>query len=272
MNFVNSLPAGSLVYSRTIAVCPNIPVRISSWITTSFSGTQCNVKFQIFDGNNVLIDSTPSLLAAYAPTWTHYQSGTMTPTTSQITFKLFTNVAGSLGGNDLSMDDFLVEQCNRLNLGPDTTICNTQSLNLNAGNFYTSYLWSTSATSQTISATGNGHLVFSVTVVDTNGCTYADSIKIFFEVCTAVNNPMGNGLIKIYPNPASDHLSIVSDRPLESVYFILSDMTGRELLSYRVESGNALVSIPSLSAGVYLYQVTDGKNQKSRGTLVLGRN
>ncbi|MBL0051856.1 MAG: hypothetical protein IPP29_10280 [Bacteroidetes bacterium] len=36
MNFINTLPGGSLVYDRTITVCANVPIQISAWLTTSF--------------------------------------------------------------------------------------------------------------------------------------------------------------------------------------------------------------------------------------------
>lgn len=61
-------------------------------------------------------------------------------------------------------------------LGADTSQCNGGSLTLDAGNAGSSYLWSTSDTTQTIVVTTSG--MYYVTVTDLNGCTAADSINI----------------------------------------------------------------------------------------------
>ncbi|NQX96625.1 MAG: PKD domain-containing protein [Flavobacteriales bacterium] len=70
-------------------------------------------------------------------------------------------------------------------LGPD--ICsNSSSQILDAGTGYTSYLWNTGATSQTISVSTNG--TYSVDVNDGSGCTGSDAINVTF-----VASPTGTG-------------------------------------------------------------------------------
>lgn len=63
-------------------------------------------------------------------------------------------------------------------LGTDQTICEGTTANLNAGNF-PGYLWSTGETSAAIVVADSG--VYSVTVVDANGCTGSDSVAIFVD-------------------------------------------------------------------------------------------
>ncbi len=63
-----------------------------------------------------------------------------------------------------------------LNLGNDTTICGPVNLTLNAGSSFTSYLWNTGATSQTITVTDSGY--YSVKVTDGCGATLRDTIHI----------------------------------------------------------------------------------------------
>ncbi|MEO8147317.1 MAG: PKD domain-containing protein [Bacteroidia bacterium] len=113
-NIAGGTVAGTLVYDRTIDVCPNLPTRISSWLTTSFAGIQCDMHIKIIDATGAVIFNTPSILVPYYPAWYQYQSGSFTPTTSTVQFLMYTNVGGG-GGNDLSMDDFLVEHCYNLN-------------------------------------------------------------------------------------------------------------------------------------------------------------
>jgi gliding motility-associated-like protein len=56
-----------------------------------------------------------------------------------------------------------------VNMAPFDTICQGQVATLNAGPGFSSYLWSTGATTQTITAGGAG--VYSVTVTNANGCS-----------------------------------------------------------------------------------------------------
>ena len=70
-----------------------------------------------------------------------------------------------------------------VDLGGDTTICDENSLTLNAGNPGKSYNWSTGETTQTISANSSG--IYAVTVSD-NGCTGRDTININLGVIPIV--------------------------------------------------------------------------------------
>ena len=63
----------------------------------------------------------------------------------------------------------------QVDIGNDTTLCVSNSLTLDAGPNYDSYLWNTGATTQTIVVYSSG--VYSVTVT-INGCTATDTIKI----------------------------------------------------------------------------------------------
>ncbi|MEI6575773.1 MAG: T9SS type A sorting domain-containing protein [Bacteroidota bacterium] len=115
LNFVNCVGgvgccAGDTVYMRTVEVCKNMPIRFTAYLTTSFSGLQCNMKIVIVDGNNMVLDDQPAIQAPYAPSWTAYTSASVTPGTTTVKFIMITNVGGG-NGNDLSMDDFLVEKC-----------------------------------------------------------------------------------------------------------------------------------------------------------------
>jgi predicted RNase H-like HicB family nuclease len=61
-----------------------------------------------------------------------------------------------------------------VDLGPDTTVCN--SYLLDAGNPGDSYLWSTGATTQTITITSSG--IYSVLVTEASGCADFDEIAL----------------------------------------------------------------------------------------------
>ncbi|SFV36116.1 hypothetical protein, partial [Thermoflavifilum thermophilum] len=72
-----------------------------------------------------------------------------------------------------------------VNLGPDTAICQGESLTLDAGNAGASYLWSTGATSQTLVVDSTGS--YWVKVTDANGCSAADTMQLTVHPLPTVN-------------------------------------------------------------------------------------
>jgi hypothetical protein len=71
-----------------------------------------------------------------------------------------------------------------VNLGADKTQCGG-SVNLDAGNTGASFLWSTGASSQNISASSTG--VYSVKVTDANGCTKGDTVNVTINALPTVS-------------------------------------------------------------------------------------
>jgi gliding motility-associated-like protein len=117
INFVDSnstaqpgVSAGTLFYRKTVNVCPNTPYRVSMWFSTTFAGLQCNVKIVLKDATGAVLNAVNNFPCPYAPAFGQYTSGVVTPTTNTIILDLYTNVGGG-GGNDLSVDDLLIEQC-----------------------------------------------------------------------------------------------------------------------------------------------------------------
>ena len=63
-----------------------------------------------------------------------------------------------------------------LNLGADRILCNGSSIELNAGNNFNTYDWSTGDTTSTISITEAG--AYSVSVVNASGCSATDVVNV----------------------------------------------------------------------------------------------
>ena len=92
-----------------------------------------------------------------------------------------------------------------VDLGQDTIIIQSgQSVSISAGPGFSSYLWSTSETTSSISVNTQG--LYNVQVTDNYGCIGYD--EVFVKILTGVNSVIGNDLLKVYPNPASDQLTI----------------------------------------------------------------
>jgi hypothetical protein len=138
-------------------------------------------------------------------------------------------------------------------LGQDTTIQAGDSITLDAGSGYSSYLWSNGDTTQTIIV--NNSDVYWVTV-SLNGCTQTDSIEV--NVVLGIQDAnIFIGSLNIYPNPVEDVLNIRLDsKSPTSAELILSDLTGKQLIRRKLELKPGLnseaIGVSGLASGVYM--------------------
>ncbi|MBL7980891.1 MAG: gliding motility-associated C-terminal domain-containing protein [Flavobacteriales bacterium] len=123
-----------------------------------------------------------------------------------------------------------------VNLGPDQSICGSSGVSLNAGNPGSGYLWSTGATTQSISATASG--TYSVSVTNVNGCSSSDAIELQF-------NPM-----------PSDQLQDVSSCITTPV--ILN--AGNAGSSFSWSTGATTQTITPTASGTYTVTITSPAN------------
>ena len=88
-------------------------------------------------------------------------------------------IHGSLMGCVLHKDSVLVEVTPArysLDLGPDTVICPSNPILLNAGKGFASYLWQDGSSDSTLTITAPG--TYYLTVVNSCGATYSDTIRV----------------------------------------------------------------------------------------------
>jgi gliding motility-associated-like protein len=98
---------------------------------------------------------------------------------------------GSCSGSDTIYVQFISNPT--LNLGNDQSICQGQSLILDAGNSGATYLWSTSATSQSISVNSSGTYYVNVSQ---SGCSASDTVTITVNPSPAVDLGQDTGLCR----------------------------------------------------------------------------
>lgn len=76
---------------------------------------------------------------------------------------------------------------------------------------------------------------------------------------TAVGQSIGNFIVKIYPNPAGDALTL--ELPLEmQLQASLSDAAGRTLAAQVVSGTTASFDVSQLPAAAYFLRLSDGKS------------
>jgi photosystem II stability/assembly factor-like uncharacterized protein len=156
-----------------------------------------------------------------------------------------------------------------VDLGPDTAICSSCTITLNAGNIGSDYIWykdgiATGAVTQTNTVGIAG--TYSVQVTSPSGCEAWDSIEVTIATGLAdVNNKVNH--ISVHPNP-NNRLFIlgfnVNDRQTTEVK--ISNYMGmtvyNETLSDFSGQYTKEISLEKFSAGVYFVNIiTDGKTQ-----------
>ncbi len=142
---------------------------------TGFSGTAASVNL----GPDVSTCDTLALLDAGNPAGTSSYSWSTSDTT-QTTVALATGsynvtIVDTVGCSASDTVNVTLNPPPTIPLGADTTICLGDSITLDAGNPGGQYLWSNSATTQTITVPGG---TFSVTVVDSNTCQNSTTIIV----------------------------------------------------------------------------------------------
>lgn len=153
-----------------------------------------------------------------------------------------------------------------VNLGADIVQPNPPAV-LDAGVGFSSYLWNTSATSQTISVTTNGQYI--VTVTNALGCIDSDTIQVTFTA--GLFNLDGSvATVSIYPNPTTSVLNLsVQNLFANDVITQILDVNGRVVLvnnpisinGYQLETYN----VEQLSAGLYILRITaNGQSSELR--------
>lgn len=141
----------------------------------------------------------------------------------------------------------------------DTLICYFDSLLLDAGPGFISYMWQDSSVSQTFNAsvTNPGTIYYSVAVVDANGCTAFDDVVIDFDICSSVDeNSLRN--IRIYPTLLSQQkiISVESDRPMNTTISLLNSI-GKEIVRLNSQTLPTKIEINDLAGGIYFIRVTN---------------
>jgi hypothetical protein len=145
-----------------------------------------------------------------------------------------------------------------ISFGNDTVLAAGNSLTLNAGTGFTGYLWSTSATTASISVMTTG--TYFVHATDSNGCISSDTIVVTFS--TAVAEVQTDQLFQLYPNPVNDKVYIRSsgNQPMDlvRVYDVLSheifppfDISQRE--------NSIEINTSRMNSGVYFVEIFSGK-------------
>ena len=144
-------------------------------------------------------------------------------------------------------------------LGSDTLVCIGDSITIDAGANYSSYVWTDGSVNRylNIPTSSLGSDTIGVTVTDANGATGNDSINIFIDICDLIA-PVLKDFVSMYPVPSLGEITISE---LQENYFLnVIDMTGRFIIKNDFVSAKQNKSI-QLLPGIYTFLLMTADNQ-----------
>lgn len=102
--------------------------------------------------------------------------------------------------------------------------------------------------------------------MNTTSCTAVSFPTIS---CSAgINEKSTSSNISVYPNPASDHITIMNDNA-STLYATITNKLGQKVRSFSIENGNKIIETNDLAAGVYFLNITEKNKLISTQKIVI---
>ncbi len=140
-------------------------------------------------------------------------------------------------------------------LGNDTTITWGDTITLDAGAGFASYLWSTSESTQTIRVSDEG--TYSVIITNEYGCTGSDEINIdtmFVNIDELISQS-----VKLYPVPASAYVMLeLGNIPGGDITIEMIDLNGKVIYTEEVKVGASSlrrIDLTNVNSGLHLVRI-----------------
>ncbi len=152
-----------------------------------------------------------------------------------------------------------------LNLGNDVISCLDGGVTIFASNAYDSYNWSTGGTTNVLNVTGatvgTGSADYILTVTQaSSACTARDTVNIRFNDCTGLDEMTSDLNVNLYPNPATNFVTIEIMDKLNSDNLTLEILNsiGQVVESKSIENAKEqiIMDVNNFSKGLYLVRVS----------------
>lgn len=149
-----------------------------------------------------------------------------------------------------------------VDLGQDSTICEGQTLTLDAGNPGATYNWSNGAVTQTIEV-GTSNL-YEVTVTNSFGCTSSNDVAVSVVICPGTDEPALQN-VSVFPNPTSGALTIqFAELPSKTTHLTIVNAVGQTVLAKQQVTDLATsLDLSGLPKGLYFLRLQSGTSVSS---------
>ena len=145
-----------------------------------------------------------------------------------------------------------------LDLGPDIHTSQPDTVVIDAGPMFESYLWQDGSTNQTFQVSAYG--TYYVNVEDSNGCAASDTIVVDDQV-NVENNILGN--IHIYPNPNTGQFVIELPKNIPTAKIEIMSTTGQVIYHKLTSESKSYIDITNFDKGIYFVRITNNKIVKN---------
>ena len=152
-----------------------------------------------------------------------------------------------------------------IDLGPDTSIFQNESIIFTVPEGYQSYLWSNTVTANSISVFGESYppgTIKKIWVQVTDGpCVVSDTVYVTIKSEFAVEDISDNGIF-LYPNPFDDFVYIKARTAIDQIE--ICDLNGSALFVMEIHSspGEMIkISLKNLNQGVYMLKLNSRDSQ-----------
>jgi hypothetical protein len=156
-----------------------------------------------------------------------------------------------------------------IDLGPPAIAINSgQTITLDPGAGFSSYLWNTNATTQTINVNSNG--TYSVVVTDSHNCQATDSIVVSVINSVGSESALDRSL-SVYPNPSSGMINVMINNPSLEFDLQITDVEGRIILMDFHKNHGLFVKnydLSDLAMGIYYVRIFSNEGNVTRAMLV----
>lgn len=156
-----------------------------------------------------------------------------------------------------------------ITLREDTVLGLMDTLIIDAGYGFSSYLWSTGDTSQSILISTNeyehGVLSFSVTVTDEFGCENSDTVQVTYIDNESVPEVINSNAITLFPNPTTGEINIYG---VECEYVKILNIQGKLIKQFENTNKDISIDLSQEAKGVYLVKLISGKTVYSHKVIL----
>ncbi len=142
----------------------------------------------------------------------------------------------------------------------DDTVCVGDPLTLTGGGANT-YTWNNGVTDG-VPFNPAVTQEYIVTGTDLNGCSNNDSVTVVVQTCIGIQEQSTNGFMNVYPNPGAG-LFIVQVQQRGNL--VITDMTGRTVISQLLLPGRTDINMNDLAAGRYTLSFTNDAGEYHTG-------
>lgn len=168
---------GRRVWYQDVSVNPNTDYYFSCWVSNIFVPPVAQLQFSV---NGVEIGPPFSPVQEYNKwmfAWVKWNSGSNTTATFSIDNKVTVFQGNDFGLDDISLTACVPDPFFNIDIGNDTSICSEDSVRLDAGAGFSSYLWNTGSQNRVIYTKGKGE--YSVTT-GKDDCYAKDAMNLDF--------------------------------------------------------------------------------------------